>query len=97
MATGTCGELKGRTSSAGGLWLVALQLYPDSFTFGEGLLAGGSIPGARRLVFCAWSPQWESFYVSSMGGAAYTFHGVGVNYVALRRPLRDTQRAAAQP
>jgi glyceraldehyde-3-phosphate dehydrogenase (ferredoxin) len=58
--------------------------YPDSFTFGEGLLAGSSIPGSRRLVFCAWSPQWESFYVSSMGGAAYTFHGVGVNYVALR-------------
>lgn len=60
------------------------RLYPDSFTFGEGLLAGSRIPGSRRLVFCAWSPQWESFYVSSMGGAAYTFHGVGVNYVALR-------------
>lgn len=58
--------------------------YPDSFTFGEGLLAGSSIPGSRRLVFGAWSPQWEGFYVSSMGGAAYTFHGVGVNYVALR-------------
>ncbi|NDJ78856.1 MAG: aldehyde ferredoxin oxidoreductase [Chloroflexi bacterium] len=60
------------------------RLYPDSFTFGEGLLAGSRIPGSRRLVFCAWSPQWETFYVSSMGGAAYTFHGVGVNYVALR-------------
>jgi glyceraldehyde-3-phosphate dehydrogenase (ferredoxin) len=60
------------------------KAYPDSITFGEGLLAGSSIPGSRRLVFCGWSPQWESFYVSSMGGAAYTFHGVGVNYVALR-------------
>ena len=58
--------------------------YPDSFTFGEGLLAGSSIPGSRRLVFSAWSPQWEGFYLSSMGGAAYTFHHVGVNYVALR-------------
>jgi len=58
--------------------------YPDSFTFGEGLLAGSSIPGSRRLVFSAWSPQWEGFYVSSIGGAAYIFHGVGVNYVALR-------------
>lgn len=58
--------------------------YPDSFTFGEGLLAGSSIPGSRRLVFAAWSPQWDGFYVSSMGGAAYTFHGIGVNYVALR-------------
>ena len=39
------------------------RLYPDSFTFGEGLLAGSSIPGTRRLIFCAWSPQWESFYI----------------------------------
>lgn len=60
------------------------NLYPDSFTFGEGLLAGSSIPGSRRLMFSAWSPQWEGFYVSSMGGAAYTFHGLGVNYVAIR-------------
>ncbi len=60
------------------------RLYPDSFTFGEGLLAGSSIPGSRRLVFCGWSPQWDGFYISSMGGAAYSFHGVGVNYVALR-------------
>jgi len=58
--------------------------YPDSFTFGQGLLAGSSIPGARRLVFCAFSPQWDGFYVSSMGGAAYTFHGLSVSYVALR-------------
>ena len=60
------------------------NLYPDSFTFGEGLLAGSSIPGSRRLVFCSWSSQWDGFFVSSMGGAAHTFHGVGVNYVALR-------------
>ncbi len=60
------------------------NIYPDSFTFGEGLLAGSSIPGSRRLVFCSWSSQWDGFYVSSLGGAAYTFHGVGVNYVALR-------------
>jgi glyceraldehyde-3-phosphate dehydrogenase (ferredoxin) len=60
------------------------NLYPDSFTFGEGLLAGSSIPGSRRLVFCSWSSQWDGFFVSSMGGAAYTFHRVGVNYVALR-------------
>jgi glyceraldehyde-3-phosphate dehydrogenase (ferredoxin) len=60
------------------------NLYPDSFTFGEGLLAGSSIPGSRRLVLSAWSPQWDGFYVSSIGGAAYVFHGVGVNYIALR-------------
>jgi glyceraldehyde-3-phosphate dehydrogenase (ferredoxin) len=66
------------------------NLYPDSFTFGEGLLAGSSIPGSRRLMFCSWSPQWDGFYVSSMGGAAYTFHGVGVNYVALRGRAHET-------
>ena len=66
------------------------NLYPDSFTFGEGLLAGSSIPGSRRLVFSAWSPQWDGFYVSSVGGAAYTFHGVGVNYVALRGVAAET-------
>jgi len=56
----------------------------DAFTFGEGLLAGSSIPGTRRLVFCAHSPQWDSFYVSSMGGAAYNFHCLGSSYVSLR-------------
>lgn len=56
---------------------------PEVFTFGEGLLASSSIPGSRRMVFCGYSPQWESFYISSMGGAAYTFQHVGVNYVCL--------------
>jgi len=53
------------------------------FTFGEGLLASSSIPGSRRMVFCGHSPQWDSFYISSMGGAAYSFQHVGVNYVSL--------------
>ncbi len=57
---------------------------PDVFTFGEGLLASSSIPGSRRMVFCGFSPQWDSFYISSMGGAAYTFQHVGVNYVSLK-------------
>ena len=54
------------------------------FTFGEGLLASSAIPGSRRMVFCGQSPQWESFYISSMGGAAYTFQHVGVNFVSLK-------------
>ena len=57
---------------------------PDVFTFGEGLLAASAIPGSRRLVFCAYSDQWEGFYISSLGGAAHTFKHVGVNYVALK-------------
>lgn len=66
------------------------RMYPDSFTFGEGLLAGSSIPGSRRLVFGAWSPQWDGFYISSMGGAAYQYHGLGINYVALRGRAAET-------
>ena len=57
---------------------------PEVMTFGEGLLASSTVAGTRRLVFCGYSPQWESFYISSMGGAAYTFQHVGVNYVCLR-------------
>ncbi len=56
----------------------------ESFTIGEGLLAGSSIPGARRLVVCGHSPQWDGFYLSSMGGAAYTFHDLGIQYLALK-------------
>ncbi len=59
------------------------QQDPNVMTFGEGLLASSSIAGSRRLVFCGYSPQWEGFYISSMGGAAYTFQHVGVNYTCL--------------
>jgi glyceraldehyde-3-phosphate dehydrogenase (ferredoxin) len=57
---------------------------PDSFVFGGGLLAGSPLPGTRRMIFCAYSPQWEGFYVSALGGAMYVFHRFGVNYVWLR-------------
>jgi glyceraldehyde-3-phosphate dehydrogenase (ferredoxin) len=57
---------------------------PESFTFGGGLLAGSPLPGTRRMVFCGYSPQWEDFYVSALGGAMYVMHRLGVNYVWLR-------------
>jgi len=57
---------------------------PECFTFGEGLLAGSPIPGTRRMVFCSYSPQWDGFFISSLGGAAHSFHGLGVNYVQLQ-------------
>ncbi len=56
----------------------------DSMTFGGGLLAGSPLPGTRRMIFCGYSPQWEDFYVSALGGAMYVFHRFGVNYVWLR-------------
>jgi glyceraldehyde-3-phosphate dehydrogenase (ferredoxin) len=60
------------------------QVDPNSMTFGGGLLAGSPLPGTRRMIFCGYSPQWEDFYVSALGGAMYVFHRLGVNYVWLR-------------
>ncbi len=60
------------------------QKDPHSMTFGGGLLAGSPLPGTRRMIFCGYSPQWEGFYVSALGGAMYVFHRVGANYVWLR-------------
>jgi glyceraldehyde-3-phosphate dehydrogenase (ferredoxin) len=60
------------------------QKDPNSLTFGGGLLAGSPLPGTRRMIFCGYSPQWEDFYVSALGGAMYVFHRMGVNYVWLR-------------
>jgi glyceraldehyde-3-phosphate dehydrogenase (ferredoxin) len=57
---------------------------PDAFTWGGGPLAGSRIPGTRRLVFCGYSPQWEGFYVSSLGGGAYVMHRVGVDFVCIK-------------
>jgi len=56
---------------------------PDVLTWGGGPLAGSRIPGTRRLVFCGYSPQWQGFYVSSLGGGAYVMHRVGVDFVCI--------------
>ena len=55
----------------------------DAFSWGGGPLAGSRIPGSRRLVFCAYSPAWEGFYISSLGGGAYVMHRVGVDFICL--------------
>jgi len=60
------------------------QQDSDSFTFGSGLLHGSSISGSRRMMVTAYSPQWDGFYISSLGGAAYTLRHFGTNYVCLR-------------
>jgi glyceraldehyde-3-phosphate dehydrogenase (ferredoxin) len=56
----------------------------EVLTWGGGPLAGSRIPGTRRLVFCGYSPQWEGFYVSSLGGGAYIMHRVGVDFVCIK-------------
>ncbi len=67
------------------------QRIPDILTWGGGPLAGSRIPGTRRLVFCGYSPQWQGFYVSSLGGGAHVMHRVGVDFVCLLgRALQDS-------
>jgi glyceraldehyde-3-phosphate dehydrogenase (ferredoxin) len=60
------------------------QKDPHSITLGGGLLAGSPLPGTRRMIFCGYSPSWQGFYVSSLGGAMYVFHRLGVNYLWLQ-------------
>jgi glyceraldehyde-3-phosphate dehydrogenase (ferredoxin) len=57
---------------------------PDVLTWGGGPLAGSRIPGTRRLVFCGYSPQWEGFYISSLGGGVYVMQRLGVNFVCIK-------------
>lgn len=57
---------------------------PLMLTWGGGPLAGSRIPGTRRLVFCGYSPQWEGFYISSLGGGAYIMHRIGVDFVCVK-------------
>ncbi len=63
---------------------VRYQQDRNSLCWGGGPLAGSNIPGTRRLVFTGYSPAWEGFYVSSLGGGAYVHHRVGVDFVCLR-------------
>ncbi|MBW2970853.1 aldehyde ferredoxin oxidoreductase [Candidatus Woesearchaeota archaeon] len=56
----------------------------DYFCMGIGLLAGSPLPGTHRLIITDKSPIWESFYISTMGGAGLKFVGLGVNYVAIK-------------
>ncbi|MBW1810531.1 MAG: aldehyde ferredoxin oxidoreductase [Deltaproteobacteria bacterium] len=50
---------------------------------GSGILAGGIIPGSNRLIFCGHSPVWDGFYVSTMGGAALLWDGVGISFLSI--------------
>jgi len=50
---------------------------------GMGKLAGGVLPGSHRLIGCFRSPLTGGFYVSTMGGAAYAFKYLGVDYITI--------------
>jgi glyceraldehyde-3-phosphate dehydrogenase (ferredoxin) len=52
-------------------------------TFGTGPIAGSFVPGSNRLVVTGWSPCWDTFYPSTIGGAGLPWDGLGVNYMVV--------------
>ena len=54
-----------------------------SLNFGVGIFAGSIFPGSNRLVVTGFSPCWQGYYISSMGGAGLVFDNLGVNMLSL--------------
>ncbi|WP_456452399.1 glyceraldehyde-3-phosphate:ferredoxin oxidoreductase [Thermococcus sp.] len=52
--------------------------------FGKGPFAGSVLPGSHRLMFVFRSPLYGGLFPSAMGGAAYQFQRVGVDFVVLK-------------
>ncbi|MCX7946481.1 MAG: hypothetical protein N2557_05875 [Hydrogenophilus sp.] len=64
-------------------WRTYQQHGPAAFTLGVGRLADSPLAGTRRLFVCGYSHAWESFYISSLGGAGYIFKHLGIPWVTL--------------
>ena len=54
-----------------------------SLNIGAGLLAGSIFHGSNLLMITGYSPAWNGFYVSTMGGAALVFDNLGINMLSL--------------
>ena len=54
-----------------------------SLNFGVGIFAGSIFPGSNRLVITGFSPCWQGYYISSMGGAGLVFDNLGINMLSL--------------
>ncbi|WP_306537183.1 aldehyde ferredoxin oxidoreductase C-terminal domain-containing protein [Geobacter sp.] len=54
-----------------------------SLNFGVGIFAGSIFPGSNRLVVTGFSPCWQGYYISSMGGAGLVFNNLGINMLSL--------------
>jgi oligoribonuclease NrnB/cAMP/cGMP phosphodiesterase (DHH superfamily) len=50
---------------------IAQRYYTTNI--GVGVLAGSIFPGSNRLFVNGYSPTWNSFFISSMGGAGLVF------------------------
>ena len=54
-----------------------------ALNFGVGIFAGSIFPGSNRMVVTGYSPCWQGYYVSSMGGAGLIFDNLGINMLSL--------------
>src|SRR5512139_537901 len=54
-----------------------------TLNFGVGIFAGSIFPGSNRLVVTGFSPCWQGYYISSMGGAGLVFDNLGINMLSL--------------
>lgn len=54
-----------------------------SLNFGVGIFAGSIFPGSNRMVVTGFSPCWQGYYISSMGGAGLVFDNLGINMLSL--------------
>ncbi|MEI6208887.1 MAG: aldehyde ferredoxin oxidoreductase N-terminal domain-containing protein [Desulfuromonadales bacterium] len=62
---------------------IHLAVEYRSLNFGVGIFAGSIFPGSNRLVVTGFSPCWQGYYISSMGGAGLVFDNLGLNMLSL--------------
>src|SRR5512136_2182630 len=62
---------------------IHLASQHRSLNFGVGIFAGSVFPGSNRLVVTGFSPCWQGYYISSMGGAGLVFDNLGINMLSL--------------
>ena len=55
----------------------------QSLNFGVGVFAGSILPGSNRMIVTGFSPCWQGYYISSMGGAGLVFNNLGINMLSL--------------
>ncbi|MCG6893063.1 MAG: aldehyde ferredoxin oxidoreductase [Desulfobacteraceae bacterium] len=62
---------------------IHLAVEYHSLNFGVGVFAGSIFPGSNRLVVTGFSPCWQGYYISSMGGAGLVFDNLGINMLSM--------------
>jgi len=55
----------------------------NSLNIGTGLFADSVLSGSNRLIFSGYSPAWDGFYISAMGGAGYVFENLDISMLSI--------------